>query len=339
MPRKASDNPIIEHLFEPSTEAEETFRHSHWAARRANVRAALIETTATELSLDHYDNCGSGCCVEKNESDGRYRVRGNYCRSRHCEPCNRARAKLISANLKSRLELRPRGRYRFLTLTIRHNSPENGTDQVELRPLIDRLYKAFADLRRSKLWKQSQLGGCFICEIKRTQAGWHPHLHIISEGDYLPQSKLADEWHRVTGDSSVVDIRKITDETQAAIYVTKYVTKGTSPEVWNNPDLRQEYVIATKGLRTCATYGTWRNFKLTARPKDTDTWTYIAKLDTLIRDARAGNPAALKIILSLRPPGAHDATPDSLPRPPPKSAWMNESGLTANEQPQLLPAA
>ena len=94
------------------------------------------------------------------------------------------------------------------------------------------------------------------------------HLHVIAEGAYLPATELSAAWHKITGDSFVVDVRSLKSGKDAAYYVSKYVTKGTSVAVWHNIDTAQEWVTATKGVRICSTYGDWRGTAPDRNTKD-----------------------------------------------------------------------
>jgi hypothetical protein len=210
----------------------------------------------------------------------------------------RAKANLLANNLRNRLAEKPDGRYRFITLTIRH-SEDPLTEQLR------HLYDSFKRLRASKLWRRTQRGGAAMLEVKWSEETrrWHPHLHIVAEGDYCNKHDLSEAWHTASGDSFVADIRKLDSERDAAHYVAKYVTKGTSANVWNDRSAAQEWVVATAGLRGCTTYGTWRGFKLLQKPKDPGDWIFEGKLDEIAARAQAGSLADLYLLLALRPPG------------------------------------
>lgn len=61
--------------------------------------------------------------------------------------------------------------------------------------------------------------------------GWHPHVHIIAlipDGVTLDQSKLSQEWLKITGDSYIVDVRPIGDKDDPIagfVEVFKYALK------------------------------------------------------------------------------------------------------------------
>lgn len=155
---------------------------------------------------------------------------------------------------------------RFLTLTRRHSD----------RPLsdqLDDLYKCFRRLRQRTLWKERVRGGCAMLELEYNHVSkrWHPHLHVLIEGDYIPQAQLSKTWLDVTGDSHVVDIRKVKNDFGAANYLTKYLTKALPTHILRTVHLLQEAVPALKGRRFLLTFGTWTPAKLTTEPSD-DQW-------------------------------------------------------------------
>ena len=99
---------------------------------------------------------------------------------------------------------------------------------------------------------------------------WHVHCHIIAEGGFLPSSDLSREWHAVTGDSPIVDVRDVADVQAAAGYVAKYGSKPCDPSVIYSPERLVEAISALKGIRLATTFGEWRGKKLSASSDDTD---------------------------------------------------------------------
>lgn len=305
----------------PATARESRFRHGFWETKREKVIAAMNAVNTNVFKLERFQQCGSEAQVCWSETKQKYRIRANYCHDRHCEPCMRSKANRIAANLTTRLDMKARGRYRLITLTLKHSAA----------PLVDqvkRLYACFRKLRNSRCWKNTQVGGAFSLEVKlarevpaapesldrsdstiapTTRPEWHPHLHITSEGSWINAQELADTWHKITGDSFIVDVRAIDKGRDAANYVAKYVTKGTSSAVWNDIDTAAEWMIAVKGVRTCGTFGTWRGWRLTQAIDTADDWKPICRLDALIDRAAGGEVHAQQLILILRPPFMQDA--------------------------------
>jgi hypothetical protein len=123
-------------------------------------------------------------------------------------------------------------------------------DKPALRPFLvtltvkdgSDLAERFEHLKRSQreLWKRKQrgrgsvldgvAGAVWSYEVKRGNGSglWHPHLHMIALAEVQPdQVELAREWHNITGDSFVVDVRPISQEDPASgfIEVFKYAVK------------------------------------------------------------------------------------------------------------------
>ena len=260
--------------------------------------------------LHRFAECGAQCQVEWSETLKKHRTRGQFCHDRHCEPCQRSRAARIRQNLQKHLTEQSNCSTRFITLTLKHN------DQP-LKKQIKRLYDAWKKLRKTTLWNDSQSGGCFMLEVKlekcddqKTRPRWHPHLHVISQGEWISQSDLRAAWYEITGDSFVVDVRFVKAEKDIAGYVTKYITKGTEAAVWWRDDTAAEWIDASRGVRQCATFGNWRGFRLTAPLDDPGDWVFVDTLTNMVRRSRSGEQIAFDQLMSLRPPG--DDAADSL---------------------------
>lgn len=301
--------------FCPASRGETVFRHSGWEGRRAKVTRALERSGASDLALHNWHHCGSHAVVEWSEKSQRYRIRANYCRSRHCEPCMRTKANKIARNLEDRLSAGRDQEYRFVTLTLAH-TPAPLADQIR------RLFASFKKLRQRGIWKSTQRGGAFMLEVKLSQDGWHPHLHIVTSGSFLNQRALSEAWRDVTGDSFIVDVRAVKSSHDAAYYVAKYITKGTTAAVWDDEDAAQEWITASKGVRTCSTFGTWRGESLLKVKETADDWRPLVTLNRLlddVRDRRRGSELLLDELLKMR---AEQRTP----RPPPSRRAHTDNG-------------
>lgn len=161
--------------------------------------------------------------------------------------------------------------HKFITLTLKTTPDE------KLAGVIKRLYSAFKDLRRLKLWREAVRGGAAFLEITRgnpknptnrsssVRVGrWHAHLHIVCDASFIPQHLLANAWQACTGDSYIVDIQQAGGKSVES-YVSKYVTKALTGSLFNDPDLLDEFVLAIAGTRFCTTFGDWYG-KQTLKP-------------------------------------------------------------------------
>lgn len=294
------------HTVEPLTAEEKTFRHKNWLAKRERVIVELQRSGASDHKCVDFEECGNQMSIRYSPSERRYSIHANCCHCRHCEPCMRSRGQLIAKNLHAALCSRYKSDFRFITLTLKHSN-------LALRAQIKRLYTCFKKLRAGKLWKRTQKGGAAMLEVKYDagKRAWHPHLHIVSEGDFVNQWQLSAEWLRVTGDSPIVDVRLLKSDRDAAYYVAKYITKGTSDSVWLDSESAQEWIAAIKGVRICYTFGIWKGEKLTKKPPDPKDWKDLGRLDAIITRAKAGEHAAQGILREIR----YDACIEHFDRP------------------------
>jgi hypothetical protein len=189
-----------------------------------------------------------------------------------------------------------RGReLRMVTVTLK--SSDQGLGEQ-----ITRLTKSFASLRRQPLIRKRMTGGLYFLEITLNPATqqWHPHLHCLFEGSYIPHQQLSDLWLQVTGDSFIVDIKAFRNVAAAAGYVAKYASKGLSQAVLTNHERLTEAVLALFGKRTFQTFGSFKNLGLSKPPADDCEWEIVGSLSHLLMRAKAGDAFALQIIKSLR---------------------------------------
>ena len=111
-------------------------------------------------------------------------------------------------------------------------------------PDLRERFKHLHDSQR-ELWKRKQRGrgsvldgvkgAVWSYEIKRGQGSglWHPHLHMIALSETMPDvQRLSSEWHEITGDSFIVDVRPISQEDPASgfVEVFKYAVKFSDQE-------------------------------------------------------------------------------------------------------------
>ena len=236
----------------------------------------------------------------------RYKVAADYCRSRWCYPCARARGALIASNLHQQIAGRS---IKLITLTIRHSSQA-------LNKQIDHLYKSITKLRLRKIWSDHVHGGAAVLEVHHTGAanGWHPHLHLLAEASYIDRRELAATWHSITRDSFIVDVRSVSDHLKASRYVTKYLSKPFGKGVIDRRGHLAEAMAAMHGRKLVMTWGTWRGLDLTQAPDDETGWDYVAGLSSLMDLASHGDPEARSILRAVQ------AAETASPRAPPFGA-------------------
>jgi hypothetical protein len=187
---------------------------------------------------------------------------------------------------------RPTLRPYLVTLTVK--------DGPDLEERFKHLHKA-----QRELWKRKQRGrgsvldgvegAVWSYEVKRGSGSgaWHPHLHMIALAETAPdQASLSAEWHNITGDSFIVDVRPISQEDPASgfVEVFKYAVKFSEQEA---ADTVHAWEIL-RGKRLLASAGCFRGVVV---PDDlTDDSSDLAGLpfmDLLYRFSKAGGGYSL----------------------------------------------
>lgn len=279
------------------------FRHSGWQTRRLRIYDILSSVSGNPNRLHRFAACGARAWVQRTVNPPHtYRVISNRCRDRWCEPCQRERRLKIALNLAHRL---PPGRVRFVTLTLRSSADTIGEH-------LHRLISCFRKLRQSRKLAGCFRGGAWFAEFTVSERSGlvHPHLHILTTGDFIPHQVLRSEWLRLTGDSYITDVRELRRPADAAGYVAKYAGKLLSSQIMRTPELLQQAVIAFESARGWSVYGNWRGMKLSESTPDDRAWEYLCPLQSLIRLADEGDEQARSIIAALHGTAAALAAPD-----------------------------
>lgn len=174
---------------------------------------ARLSAASFYSQLSQYDNgklyerfckCRSVAAFARDTATGLIKVLSSSCHLRFCPHCNRSRGSMIYRNTTEWLKSTKYAK--FCTFTLRHSD-------APLSEQIDRLYKCFKELRRTKFFSEKAHSGIWFFQVKKSDKNdqWHPHLHCIIDGKYIPLHKLREKWHKCTGDSNVVDVRMIKD--------------------------------------------------------------------------------------------------------------------------------
>ena len=197
------------------------------------------------------------------------RVMSSRCKLRWCPICRDVSRMIVTKSVEEWLQIQ---KYpKMITLTLLHSD-----DPLELQ--IKRLYDCFRKLRRRAYFQRLITGGVWFFQLKfnKQTEQWHPHVHCLVAGKFLPQSQLKYLWHKITGDSYVVDIRPVKDVEGCAREVARY---ATSPADITAVNLERALEIfeATKHRRICGSWGSARSLILKPTPlEDTGEWTKVA---------------------------------------------------------------
>ena len=159
-----------------------------WVKVREKAHAAARPFVGLYQQLER---CGRKVRPFRCEECGGETVFGPHrCKLRYCPVCGVGLARDLEKRV-TKIVARMRSP-RFLTLTV-----PSGPD---LKERLDFLRKAFQRLRRSKVWKRYVRGGVAVLEITGgRRRGWHPHVHVIVDGKFIPKPELVVAWQKATG--------------------------------------------------------------------------------------------------------------------------------------------
>jgi hypothetical protein len=189
------ENPIFDQWM-PEEDPHQSFCHGGWSITRRRVRDSLLRTSQSPDRICRFQDCGKDCWVYQHKSDlDQVKVISNHCMDRFCITCGGLKAWKVRTALTG---IMTNKNLRLVTLTL------SGAGE-SLADLLDRLYRHFKALRNTELWEKTVDGGCAFLEVKWNQKAkrWHPHLHLILEGRFLPQADLSNTWRALTGDSFI----------------------------------------------------------------------------------------------------------------------------------------
>jgi len=230
--------------------------------------------------------CRSNAWFTRNIESGEVRVASSSCGLRWCPICSNARRNYITHSVADWIH--EADQPKLITLTLKHT-------HAPLEHQITHLYKFFRELRRRKEFGAAVEGGVWFFQIKKSKTDglWHPHLHMVVCGKYLPRRRLSHLWAQVTSGSVVSEIRAIHDPQKVANDVARYATcPGDLADL--SPDDAITLVETLHGRRICGTWGKGRSISL--RPKAMEekgkwkslgSWQTVMELYDTDADARA----------------------------------------------------
>ena len=154
-----------------------------------------------------------------------------------CPVCAKIRSIKQAVKYMERLEIvladNPNLVPAMLTLTVK-----NGDDLEERFNHLTKSWRTYQNRRRQWMKKGRGFnelcrttGGVFSYEFTKKDNGWHPHIHaVVLLDSKINVHNLSAEWKEITGDSYIVDIRRIStksnqDIADGFLEVFKYALK------------------------------------------------------------------------------------------------------------------
>lgn len=187
--------------------------------------ARSLDTPMGELMakrFGHFANLLSGCAnyllFKHYYTLDKYKLSGLKTCKKHmlCPFCSAIRASKQATAYHEKmvhiLKENPNLKPVFVTLTVK-----NGDDLKERFNHLKDSFKTYQSRRRDWLKKGRGYnefckahGIVYAYEITNNGKGWHPHLHmILLVDDWIDKDKLSAEWYAITGDSFIVDVRRV----------------------------------------------------------------------------------------------------------------------------------
>lgn len=279
----------------PPNESDGTYRGRFMAGKEKEYLATLeayleIYRDKPNTHVGAIRECRTHATFQRDSVTGDVMVAGDSCRDRWCVMC--CAQKQAFAKDQAAMYIKSLKAPRFLTLTLKNN-------ESDLKSQVTFLQQSFTKLRNRAYWKKNVTGGIWFLEVKRGKNSeqWHPHLHILLDGNYMEQGRLSALWELVTFGSPIIYITRISDVEHAAKYVAKYSAK---PAVLKNMPLadRMETIQALFRKRLCGTFGTAKSITLTPPKVEVTTeWDYIGHYDDVVRKAEK-DPAARAVMVA-----------------------------------------
>ena len=127
----------------------------------------------------------------------------------------------------------------LVTVTVK-NGPDLAERLRHLRAALKRMMHARRDYLRNPQKRPfvefaRSMGGFHSIEVTNKGQGWHPHGHMIWLCASPPdQTAFSKEWHDLTGDSFIVDVRPLHDPVEGFLEVCKYALKFSDLDLADN---------------------------------------------------------------------------------------------------------
>ena len=243
-----------------------------WSAVRETYQK--IDDAQSTFRREHLDSCRQIAWFVRNSETGKVRVSSNHCRLRWCPLCANSKKTHIASELQT--WLKTASYPKMLTLTLLHTHEPLGYQ-------VNSLYQSFRKLRKTKLFQKRVGGGIWFFQIKYNEKSdtWHPHIHALITGGYIPHGLLSTLWLKITGDSFIVDVTPVNDFEKASFEVSRYCARPSA--IKDIPARhRIELFSAMHGRRLCGTWGSGRRLSLAPRKEaDSNKWDRLCRWSTL----------------------------------------------------------
>lgn len=230
-------------------------------ATRARILAGLAEhhTPETHAAALRMRECLAWPSIWIDADGGLHPVLGR-CKHRLCPYCAQHRATTVQDRVLATIA--EWDSVRHVVLTIR-------SSDAPLAAQLDHLLASYRRLRQTVVWRETSTAAMATVEITHNPntGQWHPHLHVLATGSYIPHAELRSAWATATQGSTIIYLSRVDSRRAAARYISKYVAKPA--EIADLPPASlAEYLAATRGRRLLIATGGAHNTRLTRPPDD-----------------------------------------------------------------------
>lgn len=186
------------------------------------------------------------------------RIPNSTCEFRLCPFCCRRRSRKLKSDYLPKVEAftqTKRLQPVLVTFTLKHR-------EEKLSEALNRLNKSFKGLTRRKFWKDHFRGGLRVFENTIADDGnYHAHFHVLAfRSKFVDHKELKAEWKAVTGDSFVVNIKRIENVQDGVKEVIKYITKPLDIRTGKFTSVHLKDFLELSGKRLVSTFGEFYTF-------------------------------------------------------------------------------
>jgi len=215
---------------------------------KSNFEGHWRQKVANELDyqgyreVDRFRDCGQEGWLDRCHACGKPRYVPKGCDIRICPICARRFAERMSAEILGAWKKIPRKTAwsaKHITLTVKTDG--------DLRKALDRGYKAVSGLWRTFLKRP---GSGMVVSAEFGPENGNLHFHCFYYGPFIAHAELSNRWLELTGDSSVVYVRRVFNY-KGVREVLKYACKMLALD----PELVVRVHAALKGTRRIRTFG------------------------------------------------------------------------------------
>lgn len=186
--------------------------------------ASWLRGNGSELFGAKLENCRKRGLVLSCLNGHRWAVRIR-CDLRICPDCLKRLGRKVwdvrARDMNSLAEGRPGWSWKLLTLTLRREG--DSWTKEGMAESIRKIWKCGRALLKANYLSLQGAGAVGVTEVGR---GGNVHIHLMVWGPYVPQERLSEQWLKLTGDSKIVDVRKVWGSLRGALgYIGKYLSK------------------------------------------------------------------------------------------------------------------